>query len=226
LSPLTIVWPCHLSVESYAALGRDVEVGRPECPSCQSLMSRWSGYWRTVRHDDTDHRIFVPRALCRRSGKTHALLPAFVVARRLYDAGTIGAVIEEVADGKSGVRPAAAKRGILHETARGWVRRFGSRAPGIAASFSALSVELGGEPVTPIVDDSVAYAVASIRAAFTAAESLPGWIVLGLWRFVSCVVGGRLLAANTNFPYLIVGRRRFMPPVPKYDERNQESDGP
>jgi len=225
LSPLAIVWPCHLSVESYAAVGRDVEVARPDCPSCLRLMTRWSGYWRPIRNDAVEVSIFVPRARCRPCGKTHALLPAFVLSRRLYDAATIGAVIEEVADGKSGVRPAALKRGILRETARGWVRRFGASAPEIAASFSALSVELGGEPVTP-VEDSRAYAVASMRAAFTAAESFPGWIVLGLWRFASCVVGGKLLVANTRFPYLFVGKRRFMPPVPNYDERNQESDGP
>jgi hypothetical protein len=188
-------------------------------------MTRWSGYWRTIRHGDIDHRVFVARARCRSCRVTHALLPAFMLARRLYDAATIGAVIEEVADGKSGVRPAAGKRGIVHETARGWVRRFGSKAPGIAVSFSALSVEIGGEPATP-VGDTRAYAVSSIKAAFAAAGSLPGWIAIGMWGFCSSVVGGRLLAANTSSPYLVVGKRRFMPPVPNYDERNQESDGP
>jgi hypothetical protein len=43
---------------------------------------------------------------------------------------------------------------------------------------------------------------------------LPGWAGLGAWRFASAVTGGTLLAANTTSPFLIVGRRRFMPPVP------------
>jgi len=41
-----------------------------------------------------------------------------------------------------------------------------------------------------------------------------GWAGLGRWRFAAAVSGGRLIGANTNTPYLIVGRRRFMPPVP------------
>jgi hypothetical protein len=53
-----------------------------------------------------------------------------------------------------------------------------------------------------------------MRAAAEAAFALPGWQSLGRWRFVSTVVGGRLLATNTDSPYLVVGRRRFMPPVP------------
>jgi hypothetical protein len=28
------------------------------------------------------------------------------------------------------------------------------------------------------------------------------------------VSGGRLIATNTDSPYLVVGKRRFMPPVP------------
>jgi hypothetical protein len=35
-----------------------------------------------------------------------------------------------------------------------------------------------------------------------------------VWRFACSVSGGRLIAANAISPYLIVGRRRFMPPVP------------
>ena len=80
-------------------------------------------------------------------------------------------------------------------------------------SFSALAVELGGEVVRPLPDPLRA-AVAAIGAAFTAAAGLPGWAVLGRWRFACAVTGGTLIAANTISPWLIVGRRRFMPPVP------------
>jgi len=56
----------------------------------------------------------------------------------------------------------------------------------------------------------------------TAASALPGWGELGCWRFVSAVSGGRVIATNTNTPYLIVGRRRFMPPVPSEGTRLEE----
>jgi hypothetical protein len=93
------------------------------------------------------------------------------------------------------------------------VRRFGARAPELGVAFAALAVELGGEAIRPAADPG-RFALAAISAAFDAASCLPGWLALGVWRFASAVSGGRLIAANTTSPYLIVGRRRFMPPVP------------
>jgi hypothetical protein len=142
---------------------------------------------------------------------THALLPAFVLARRLDAAEPVGAVIGQVAGGACGVRRAAAAAGVPYTTARGWVRRFAARAGELAVSFSALAVELGGEVVRPL-PDRLRSAVAAIGAAFTAAAGLPGWAVLGRWRFACAVTGGSLLAANATSPFLVIGRRRFMPP--------------
>jgi hypothetical protein len=126
---------------------------------------------------------------------------------------TIGTVVKVVLEEPGGVRPAAARADVPHTTARGWVRRFSARAVKIAVSFAALCVELGGEAITPCVDDA-SFAITAISAAFTAASALPGWAFVGLWRFVSSVSGGRLIATNTDSPYLVVGKRRFMPPVP------------
>jgi hypothetical protein len=121
--------------------------------------------------------------------------------------------LEAVAAGRGGVRPAAAAVDVPYTTARGWVRRFAGRAAGLAAGFAALAVELGGPAVSPPAG-AAGFAVRALRAAWLAATGLPGWLALGVWRFASVVCGGRLLAANTVWPYLIVGRRRFMPPVP------------
>jgi hypothetical protein len=93
------------------------------------------------------------------------------------------------------------------------VRRFSGRALQTGVGFAALAVDLGGEAVRPPVE-AAGFAVAAIGAAFEAATGLPGWLAIGLWRFASAVSGGRLIAANTISPYLLVGRRRFMPPVP------------
>jgi hypothetical protein len=43
---------------------------------------------------------------------------------------------------------------------------------------------------------------------------MPGWAASGRWRFASAVSGGAVLAANTVSPFYVLGRRRFMPPVP------------
>jgi hypothetical protein len=139
------------------------------------------------------------------------MLPAFVLVRRLDAAEPVGAVIGQVAGGGGGVRRAAAAAGVPYTTARGWVRRFAARAGELAVSFSALAAELGGEAARPL-PDRLRWAVAAVGAAFTAAAGLPGWAVLGRWRFACVVTGGSLLAANASSLFLIIGRRRFMPP--------------
>jgi hypothetical protein len=213
VSPVAIVWPCPLGVDAYVAAGRDVEFPRLDCPSCAEPMGLWSGYWRYVRATRRCRKIFVPRERCGCCQVSHALLPVFVLAWRLDTAETVGAVIGEVASGRCGARPAAERAGVPHTTARGWLRRFRTRAAETGVAFAALAVELGGEAIRPAAEAS-RFAVAAIGAAFSAAAALPGWAALGVWRFASAVTGGRLIAANTTSPYLIVGRRRFMPPVP------------
>ena len=210
---MAIVWPCSLPVDAYVAAGRQVEFPRPDCPSCAGPLVFWYGYRRYVRMAGRCQKIFVPRVRCGRCAVTHALLPAFVLAGRLDVAESVGGVIGEVAGGAGGVRPAAARLGVPHTTAREWLRRFGARAGELGVAFAALAVELGGEAIRPAADPA-GFALAAIAAAFDAACALPGWLVLGLWRFAVAVSGGRLIAASKGSPCLIVGRRRFMPPVP------------
>jgi hypothetical protein len=183
-------------------------------------MTRWSGYRRFIRVDGLCRAMFVPRARCGRCRVTHALLPAFVLAGRLDVVETIGAVIEAVVEGPGGARPAAGAVEVPHTTARGWLRRFAARSAGLSMAFAAVTVEVGGD-VVAAVGDAARQTLAAIGAAFEAVGALVGWGVLGRWRFVSAVSGGRLLATNTNTPYLVVGRRRFMAPVPLEGTRTE-----
>jgi len=176
-------------------------------------MTFWSGYRRSVREAGRCQQIFVPRVSCPRCAVTHVLLPCFVLAGRLDVAETVCTVIAEVVEGPTGVRPPAARAEVPHTTARDWLRRFSARATRIAVSFAALAVELGGDAIRPFADPAQ-HAIFAIRTAFEAATALPGWASIGLWRFVSSVSGGRLIATNSDSPYLVVGKRRFMPPVP------------
>jgi len=210
---VAIVWPCPLSVDAYVAAGRDVEFPRPDCPSCAGPLVFWSGYRRHVRVAGRCRKIFVPRLRCSPCRVSHALLPAFVLAWRLDVAETVGTVIVQVAGGGCGVRPAAARAGVPYTTARGWVRRFRARALELGTAFAALAVELGGEAIGPAGQPG-RFALDAIGAAFAAAAGLPGWLRVGAWRFASSVSGGRLIAANTGSPFLVAGKRRFMPPVP------------
>jgi transposase-like protein len=213
LPPVSIVWPCSLSVDEYLSAGRTLEFPRPDCPSCRMKMQFWSGYRRQIREDGQCRSMWVPRVRCDRCRATHALFPAFVLVGRLDVVETVGEVLEAVLEGPSGVRPAAASVRVPHTTAREWLRRFGSRASEMAVAFAALAAELGGDVIAPLPDVE-RYALAALRGARRAALAFPGWLGVGRWRFVSAVTGGRLIATNMNMPYLIVGKRRFMPPVP------------
>ena len=211
---MAIVWPCPLPVDAYVAAGKQVEFPRPDCLSCGEPLMCWSGYWRHVRAGGRCRKIFVPRLRCAPCRVSHALLPAFVLAWRLDTAETIGAVIAEVAGGACGVRPAAARAGVPHTTARGWVRRFCGRASELGIAFAALAVELGGEAIRPAAEAGPVRAGRDrrcVRRGRRAAGVAGG----GPWRFASSVSGGKLIAANKSSPFLVVGRRRFISPVPR-----------
>jgi transposase-like protein len=210
---MSIVWPCSLSVDEYVAAGREVKVPRPKCPVCSEMTTFWHGYRRQIREGGRYSQMWVPRVRCQDCSVTHALLPAFVVTNRLDVAESIGSVLEDMGKTSCGVRPVAERLDIPHTTVRGWVRRFAERASELAVAFAALAVELGGEVVTPL-STPVSSALESLRAAWRAASGLPGWLGCGRWRFISSVTGGNFVATNTNSPYLFVGKRRFMPPVP------------
>src|SRR2546430_10017377 len=134
---MSMVWPCPLRVDAYALMGRAVRVPRPQCPSCSSPVVFWSGYWRHVRWQERERKIFIPRVRCCGCGVTHALLPAFVLARRLDAAESAGLVIGQVAAGAYGVRPAAAAAGVPHTTAPGWGPPVAAPGRGVAGGFSA-----------------------------------------------------------------------------------------
>lgn len=213
LPPVAIVWACRLGVEEYRAAGREVIVPRPDCPGCGSAMAFWSGYERSVRVEGRCWRLWVRRARCGSCEVSHALVPAFCLVGRLDVVESVGEAISAVVVGGVGVRPVARRVDVPHTTARDWLRRFRARAEMLVAGFSALAVEVsGGPPDLPARADRAA--LAAIVWAWAAAVSRAGSGVGDLWVFVSLVTGGMLLAANTDPPWLVFGRRRLMPPVP------------
>jgi hypothetical protein len=200
-----------MGVDEYEAAGRDVEVSRPDCPSCAKPMIFWSWYSRTVRCNDVDRGIWVRRTKCVPCRVSHCLLPAFCLIRRLYGAEAIGAALEEIGDGAL-TREVADATGFPYTTVRDWRRRHRDRASVLAAGFAALAVELGaGAPVLAAVPERAALqaldcAWATARSRFRA--------VAGRWRFWSVVSGGEALGATTHPPWISLGGRRLIPPVP------------
>ena len=92
------------------------------CPACGGELGRWGSYRRWARRRSETHRLRIARALCHACGRTHALLPSFLYARRTDIAEMIFGALEMAAAGR-GHRPVAAWAGVPEASARGWLRR-------------------------------------------------------------------------------------------------------
>jgi hypothetical protein len=110
----------------------------------------------------------------------------------------VGTVIAAVAAGAT-VAAAAEEQAIPRSTARGWISRFAERAPGIASRFASLAIDLGSGPFSLSAQPARA-AVEAIGRALQAARRKRAGNVVGVWRFVSVVSGGALLATSKSPP--------------------------
>ena len=81
----------------------------------------WSGYWRWVRGPDTG-RLWIRRGRCSRCLRSHALLPDFLLERRLDAVEVIGHALALGIVGGLGVRSVADRVEVPMTTARGWRR--------------------------------------------------------------------------------------------------------
>jgi hypothetical protein len=212
---MAIVWPCTLSVDAYSAAGREVEVPRAQCPDCSEPMG--SGRATSAR------AIRPPRGGCLQDlgppgplcgpAETHALLPAFVPPRTGSTRSRRSAPCSRRWS-KAPTGSARRRRVTMsphHGTGMG--ARFSRNAQRLAVAFAACAWSSAGPPshrrrrpdeLRP----------SGMAAAWRAASALPGWLVSRSMALRSSVCGGTFLSANTNSPWLIIGKRRFMPPVP------------
>ena len=195
---MAIVWPCTMTPHDYAAAGREVEVPRPDCPSCSTAMSFWGFYSRPLRIG-VYIRLFIRRARCRHCRASHALVPDFVLPGRLDAIEVIGAGIEEMAAGAT-TRAAAVRADVPYTTVRGWRRRFAFRAGLLATGFLAATVALG-DPAPRLPAGLVEIALCAIGAVARAVRRR--FMAAGDdWRIANLVVGGHLLSTNSDPPWI------------------------
>ncbi len=201
--PVSIVWRCPLDVSAYLALGQQIEVGEHACPGpdCeQRRLGGWSGYWRWVRGPGTE-RLWIRRKRCSRCRRSHALLPDFLLERRLDDVQVIGqALALSIASGL-GMRPIAERLGVPMTTARDWRRRFRVNALMIVTALVALAVRLDAAPVLLSGADQERTALEALGASWQRARARFGERVPQLWRCWSLISGGRALGTNRSPPY-------------------------
>ena len=198
--PLSIVWPCRLGVSAYLALGQQIEVGEQVCPDCGRRLGGWGGYWRWVRGPGTE-RLWIRRGRCSTCRRSHALLPDFLLERRLDEVQLIGQALALSIAGGLGMRPVAEQLGVPMTTARDWRRRFRVNALVLATALVALAVHLDPAPVLVSATDHEVVALEALGATWQRACTRFGERLPGLWRCWSLISGGHALGTNRSPPF-------------------------
>ena len=190
-----------MDVSAYVALGQQVEVGEHACPGADCERRRlggWSGYWRWVRGPGTE-QLWIRRGRCSRCLRSHALLPDFLLERRLDEVVVIGQALALGIVGGLGIRSVANQVGVPMTTARGWRRRFQLRAPALAAALVAVAVQLDAAAVMLSTDGETA-ALEALGAAWQRARTRFSEDAPAVWRFWSLISGGQALGTNRSPP--------------------------
>jgi hypothetical protein len=153
--------------------------GELRCPDCGGVLARWG--WVAARFvrvlAGTVKRVRLRRAICSVAhvdgcGRSHVLLPRFLLGRRLDEVGLIWSVVRARAAGW-GWRRAARWAGRPASTVRGWLARFADRAQVIRHGFADLERVVSGAdggdmdrlvPAGGLVGDAVAQIGACLAA--------------------------------------------------------------
>ena len=174
------------------------------CPACGGDLGRWGSYERWVRRREEVFSLRLARAICRSCGRTHALLPSFLLAGRIDLAEAILDALR-MAGGGRGHRPIAAGAMVPEATVRGWLRRARRMAAAWHAVFAALAFELGARPGrSPPAPSSLAALWEAIGLAHRAAIERFGTAVPGSLGAFSVAVSGGLLLTNTSCPFPVL----------------------
>lgn len=194
-----------MTLACYAPVSREVKPPRPSCPACKVPMWLDGCYRRKVRQAGVVHELAVHRVRCPRCRAGHAVLPDFVVARRLDSAPAIGAALAVCAGMPGAVLPA----GVPARTIRSWRARFTAIAVPLAAGFSALAAERGWQPADLPCATPAHAAMAAIGAAWhTTLTRWPGSPLRGPWRFANAMCGSTLMSIRMNVPHAPRPQRR------------------
>jgi transposase-like protein len=181
-----------------AGIGPALSVGM-RCPACSGGLGSWGSYRRRVRVSRASFGLLVRRVRCKACGRTHALLPGFLLARRRDVVDVVGCALEMAAAGR-GYRPIAAALGLGETTVRSWLRRLRARVDVLRGWFVALAVEMAEPPPrAPPGCSALGLLVRAIADAFLAARLRlgPGAVRGGVWAFSSAASSGGLLS-NTS----------------------------
>jgi hypothetical protein len=153
-----------------------------------------------VRGPETG-RLWIRRCRCSRCRRSHALLPDFLLERRLDDVAVIGQALALSIAGGLGMRAVAERLAVPMTTARDWRRRFRARALVLATALVALAVHLDPAPVLLSGTDHETAALEAMGATWHRARMRLGSRIPELWRLWSLISGGKALGTNRSPPF-------------------------
>jgi hypothetical protein len=198
-----------------AVVERMLADGLLRCPDCAGPLSRWGHVARRFVRTATGavEKIRLRRTICPLTddsgcGRTHVLLPAFLLGRRLDVVEVVWSALRACVDGL-GWRRLAALVARPASTVRGWVGRARARVGVIRDRFTQLEhllVTADGDDmarVTPTgggLGDAVAQigvCLAALRRARPAVMA-----AMGVARMVAVLSGGWLLGTRRLRPVL------------------------
>ncbi len=189
---MAVVWPCPWSVEVYARAGRTVPRVESACPGCRTPLRPESGYWRQLRHRGQRHRLWVHRARCAPCGRSHALLPDFVVGHHLDSVDTIAAAV-------AGRQPDAT---LPASTMAGWRRRWRANHDDLVVGTSAALVAVSGVAPTGPGAGSLSALVGALWLAVRDRRRTS----LTRWRLLNVMTGMTWAADRVNSSWAGVGQ--------------------
>lgn len=201
---MLIVGPDREVVEKTLVRG---ELG---CPDCGQRLARWG--WAARRFvrtaDGAVRRIRPRRAICSTAavgcGRSHVLLPRFVLGRRIDEVAVIWAALRARAQGR-GWRKITELVSRPPSTVRGWLARFAAHAESIREAFAQLERQVSaGADMDRLVPagNPAADAVAQIGAACAAVRRSFGEAVFTVSpaQLASACSGGWLLGSAPPRP--------------------------
>jgi hypothetical protein len=189
--------------------------GLLRCPDCAGVLARWGHVARRFVRDSAGvvERIRLRRTICPLSdgdgcGRTHVLLPAFLLGRRLDVVEVIWSALRACVDGL-GWRRLAAVVGRPASTVRGWTARARVRAGWIRDRFTQLEhvlVAADGGDMTRVAPagSGLGDAVAQIGVCLAALRRARPVVLsaMSVARTVAVLSGGWLLDTRTLRPLL------------------------
>jgi transposase-like protein len=152
-----------------------------------------------VRYPEDQRRVWIRRTRCRPCASSHALLPDFLVFRRLDEIAVLGQVLALRATAGMHVCALARRFDVPRGTVRGWWDRFRARSPTLLAEVVEVAIGLDPAPLVLRLSGEAAVFEA-LEQTLRRAQRRFGESVGDVWRLWTRISGGKLLATNMSAP--------------------------